>query len=115
MLDFSLSDEQKQIQVSARAVLKKFDGRREELRKKIMVEKKFPQEIWDSIAEAGFLGALVPEAYGGNDMGLLALEFAVEEMGRHGFGNALLILTAMDTACIVRNGTEELKKRYLPQ
>ena len=49
-LDFSLSDEQKQVQLSARSMLKKFEGRREQFRKMIFEEKKFPQEIWDAIA-----------------------------------------------------------------
>ncbi|HUB06516.1 MAG TPA: acyl-CoA dehydrogenase family protein, partial [Myxococcales bacterium] len=95
-------------------MLQSFAPRREQIKKMILKEQKFPQELWDAFAEAGFLGALVPEAYGGSNAGLLSMAIACEAMGSHGFGSALLILTAMDTACIVRNGSEELKKRILP-
>jgi alkylation response protein AidB-like acyl-CoA dehydrogenase len=39
----------------------------------------------------------------------------LEELASHGFGNALFVLTAMDMACIHRNGTEEMKQKYLPK
>lgn len=114
-LDFELSDEQKEYQQVAHQLLQRFSPRREELKRLILKEHKFPQELWDGFAEAGFLGALVPEEYGGSNSGLLSLTFAMEEMGAHGYGSALLVLTAMDTACIVRNGSDELKRRVLPR
>ncbi len=114
-LDFELSEEHKMIQKTVRDVLKQFEPRREEMRKKVMVEKKFPQELWDAISDAGLLGSLIPEEYGGTNMGLLALAIATEEMGKMGFGNALIVLTAMDSLCILRNGSEEMKKRFLPR
>jgi alkylation response protein AidB-like acyl-CoA dehydrogenase len=114
-LDFSLSEEQILIKESARKVMSRFEGRRKELREKVMHKKEFPQEIWDAIAEAGFLGALVPPEYGGTGMGLLAVVFATEELASFGFGNALLVLTTMDALCITRSGSEELKRRFLPK
>ncbi|MBI3185690.1 MAG: acyl-CoA/acyl-ACP dehydrogenase [Myxococcales bacterium] len=114
-LDFGLSEEQRQFQVLADRVLQRFAGRREELKRMILKEHRFPQELWDAFAEAGFLGALIPEKYGGSATGLLSLALACEQMGAHGYGSALMVLTAMDTACIVRNASEEMKKRILPQ
>jgi alkylation response protein AidB-like acyl-CoA dehydrogenase len=114
-LDFELSAEQQQYRALADKMLKRFVPRREELKRMILKERKFPQEMWDAFAEAGFLGALIPEEYGGSNSGLLSLTFACEEMGAHGYGSALLVLTAMDTACIVRNGTEAMKKKVLPE
>ncbi len=113
-LDFELSDEHKMIQKSVRDLLKQFEPKREEMRKQVMVEKKFPQELWNAIADAGIIGSLIPEEYGGTGMGLLALAIAVEEMGKMGFGNALIVLTAMDSLCVLRNGSDEMKKRLLP-
>lgn len=113
-LNFELSDEQKQFQEAARKMLKRFEHKREEWTKQIFNEKTFPQELWQGFADAGFLGALIPEKYGGSDLGLLPLLFATEAMGQQGLGSALLVVTAMDTSCIVRNGSDELKKRILP-
>ena len=113
-LDFELSSEQQHYRALADQMLQRFAPRREELKRMILKERKFPQELWDAFAEAGFLGALIPEEYGGSNSGLLALTIACEQMGSHGYGSALLVLTAMDTACLVRNATEAMKRKVLP-
>ena len=114
-LDFELTDEHRMIQDAMDKCLAPFAGRREELRQTILEEKQFPQELWDAICSTGLMGAVIPEEYGGNGMGLLACALGLEQLARKGFGNALLILTAMDAACILRNGTEEMKHKYLPK
>jgi alkylation response protein AidB-like acyl-CoA dehydrogenase len=114
-LDFSLSEEHQMIKQMVGDLLKKFEPKKEELKKMVLVDKIFPQELWEAIADAGFLGCLIPEEYGGTDMGLLPLTIGVEEMSVHGYGNGMLILTAMDSSCILRNGTEEMKQRFLPK
>jgi acyl-CoA dehydrogenase len=113
-LDFSFSEEHEMVRQSARDVMKQFEGRRDELREMIVEKKKFPQDVWDAVAEAGFLGSIIPEEYGGTNMGLLPYTIAVEEFAALGFGNALMVVTIMDAACILKNGTEEMKKRILP-
>ena len=114
-LDFELTDEHRLIQESMIRCLEPFKGRKEELRKLVLHDKIFPQELWDAIAGTGLLGAIIPEEYGGNGMGLLATTLGIEELAKHGFGNALLILTTMDASAILKNGTEEMKRRYLPR
>lgn len=114
-LDFSLSEEQKVIKESVKNLFKKFEKKREELRKKVLEKKEFPQEIWDEIAKAGYFGSVIPSQYGGMDMGLLTFTFLTEEMASLGFGNALMILTIVDACCILKNGPEKVKKKFLPQ
>lgn len=114
-LDFSLSEEQQIIRESVRSLFKKFEKRKAELKDKILKRKEFPQEIWDEIASAGYLGSVIPPEYGGTGTGLLTMIFIVEELSSLGFGNALLILTVVDACCILKNGSEELKKRFLPK
>jgi len=114
-LDFAFSEEQLMIQDSMRKCLEPFEGRREELVKMVLKDKIFPQEVWDAICATGLMGCVIPEEYGGNDMGLLATTIGLETLGSFGFGNALFVLTTMDAACILRNGTEEMKQRYLPK
>jgi alkylation response protein AidB-like acyl-CoA dehydrogenase len=112
-LGFELDDEHLMIKDALRKCLKPFEARRAELHHLIMVEKKFPQELWEAISSTGLLGTMIPEEYGGNGMGLLAMAVGVETLASFGFGNALMILTAMDAACIARNGSEDMKRRYL--
>lgn len=113
-MDFNLTDEHIQIKTTVQKILKKFESRREELVQKTLKQRIFPQEVWDAIAEAGLLGTFVPEEYGGTGLGLLAMAIAVEEMSTLGFGNAILILTCMDALCIQKLGSEELKRKFLP-
>ncbi len=114
-LDFALSPEQQMLKDSVRSVFKRFEGKKRELREKVIKRREFPYEVWNAIAEAGFLGCALPEEYGGTNTGILSSVFVVEEMAKMGFGNAIFILTTMDALCIERNGPEALKRRFLPK
>ncbi len=114
-VDFELGPEQLEVRRTAREVIARFAPDAKRLRRMIFGEQRFPEEVWRAFAEAGFLGAVIPEEYGGNGMGLLAMTIAMEEMSAAGFASALLILTSMDSAAIAKIGSEELKRRVLPQ
>jgi alkylation response protein AidB-like acyl-CoA dehydrogenase len=114
-LDFALSEEQNLVRSAVKAMLQKYMPRREEFREMARVEKTFPEELWREYAEVGLTGCLVPEEYGGNNMGLLALTLGFEEIISSGFSPGLLLLVAMDSACILKNGSEEQKRRFLPK
>ena len=113
-LDFALSDEQKLVRNSVREMLQQFIPRRAEFRE-MGREGKFPEELWQAYAEMGLMGCLVPEKYGGNNMGLLALALGFEELTANAFSPGLLLVTAMDSACILKNASEEQKQRFLPK
>jgi len=113
-MDYSLNEEQRMLKKTVADVLGRFEPKREQMQREIFKEKKFPRDLWNAMAEIGVMGCLVPEEYEGNNMGLLPFALAMDEMGSRGFGNALMVVTAMDTACIVRNASEDVKKRYLP-
>lgn len=78
----------------------------------------FSEAFWDELAEAGFHGLLVPEEYGGADMGMQEMGLAMETLCAEGCGMAgtwYLVLTAgMAAVGIQQNGTEEQKQTYLP-
>jgi alkylation response protein AidB-like acyl-CoA dehydrogenase len=114
-MNFDLTEEQQSVVETIRKALKPLEPRREEMLRKVHKDKQFPQELWDIFAQAGLFGALLPEEYGGTNLGITSMALATEEMSRLGFGNAVIMLTAMDSLCILRNGSEELKRRFLPQ
>ena len=107
--NFDLSEEHNLVRTSVSQMLQRFEPRREEFRENARHEKRFPQELWDGFAEVGLMGCLVPEEYGGNGAGLLALTIGFEEISANGFSPGLLLVTAMDSACLLKNaspGTE---------
>ena len=77
------------------------------------------QLSWDAIRKMGPLGLLglnVPEAYGGAGVDAISAAIAIEEVG-WGCGSTALTLAAhngLGTTPLVKFGSEELKKKWLP-
>lgn len=76
-------------------------------------ERKYPDEYYQKISKMGFMGLLVPEEYGGEGGSMIDLAILCEEMGRVGVSIPLTHVSACCRA-IVHQGTEDQKKRYLP-
>jgi alkylation response protein AidB-like acyl-CoA dehydrogenase len=74
---------------------------------------KYPDQYYSYLADMGFMGLLVPEKYGGTGGSMIDLVILCEEMGRAG---ASIPLTHISACCraIVHQGTEEQKRKYLP-
>ena len=113
-LDFTLSDEHNLMRASVKQMLARHEHQKKEWREMTHRDHKFNYELWAEFANIGLLGCLVPEEYGGNDTGLLALTLAFEDICALGFSPSLMLVTAMDTACILKNGSEEMKRRIVP-
>ncbi len=78
-------------------------------------EGKFPWEIVDEFRKSGFFGSFIPEEYGGFGGGIMDLVILVEELSRACGGISLaLAATALGAYPIILAGTEEQKKKYLP-
>lgn len=113
-MDFSLGQEIQMIKETAEKIKKKLEGKKNILFEKIK-KREFTYEIWDEIASAGLLGAIVPPQYGGSGLGLLGATITTEELAKNAIGNALFVLTICAQSCLIRNGNEELKKKFLPK
>lgn len=113
-MDFNISEEHQLLRHAVRQMLAKHEHKKREWREMTHVHKKFNYELWQEFADIGLLGALVPEEYGGTDTGLLALTLAFEDITALGFSPSLMLVTAMDTACILKNGSEEMKRKIVP-
>jgi acyl-CoA dehydrogenase len=74
----------------------------------------FPEEMWQTFADLGLLGCLVPEQYGGTDVGLLPLALGFEKIAAMGISPNILLVTCMDAACLARNASDAIKEQYLP-
>jgi alkylation response protein AidB-like acyl-CoA dehydrogenase len=73
-------------------------------------------ETLEKLADAGFMGLCVPEAYGGAGMEFLSYCLLIEEISRAdaGVGVTLAVHTSAGTLPIVMFGTEEQRARWVP-
>jgi alkylation response protein AidB-like acyl-CoA dehydrogenase len=72
-------------------------------------------ELWTAVAEAGYVGVNLPEAYGGGGLGITELAIVAEELSA--VGCPLLLLVVSPSICgeiIARFGTPEQKAAWLP-
>ena len=75
----------------------------------------YPEAFVQELTKAGYLAALIPEAYGGSGLGILDAGLILEEIN-HAGGNAAACHAQMYImGTLLRYGSEEQKARYLPQ
>jgi acyl-CoA dehydrogenase len=78
-------------------------------------KREYPGEFVGAMTEAGYLGVLIPEEYGGLGLGLVEASIVLEEINRSG-GNAQPAHAQVYTmGTLLRHGSEEQKKEYLPK
>jgi acyl-CoA dehydrogenase len=77
-------------------------------------ERAFPRELYGKLTDAGIMGILVPEAYGGAGAGYVSYALAIEELARVDAGTAVTVsVHSMICSAILRLGSEEQKARWL--
>ena len=77
-------------------------------------EQAYPKAFVDALTEAGYLGALIPEEYGGSGLPISAAAAILEEIHRSG-GNAGACHAQMYTmGTVLRHGSQEQNEKYLP-
>ena len=76
----------------------------------------YPEDSMRAILESGLFGIWVPEEYGGNDLGCLALSLVAEEIAWACAATATQYLDQpLGGLPILLAGTAEQKKKYLPR
>jgi acyl-CoA dehydrogenase len=77
-------------------------------------EKAYPARFVEALTRSGWLAALIPGEYGGKGLGIGEAAAILEEIQRSG-GNASAAHAQMYImGTLLRHGSEELKRRYLP-
>lgn len=79
-------------------------------------EERFIEELLPGLAELGLLGMIIPEEYGGSGLGTVSYALAIEELARVCPSTAVTV-SVTNSVCqepILRFGSEEQKKRFLP-
>ncbi|MHB8242365.1 MAG: acyl-CoA dehydrogenase family protein [Solirubrobacteraceae bacterium] len=113
-MDFDLTDEQRLIKQTAREFTDKelIERTRENAR-----NHHFDLDLVKKIADQGYLGAIVPQEYGGAGLDYLSYGLIVEEIGRgdSAIRTVISVQTSLVCSAILKWGTEEQKHHYLPK
>src|SRR3954469_22344661 len=74
----------------------------------------YPDDLFEAFRDAGLLGLVIPEEYGGGGAGILGLTIAMEEVAKYSNTAALmLLLTRLPTGPVLIAGSEEQKHKYV--
>ncbi len=77
-------------------------------------QQSYPEDFVREMSEAGWLGALIPEEYGGGGLGITEAAIILEEINRSGGTGAACHAQMYTMGALLRHGSEEQKRRYLP-
>ncbi|MBE9539005.1 MAG: acyl-CoA/acyl-ACP dehydrogenase [Proteobacteria bacterium] len=112
-MNFDFSDDQKFLQQECRKML---EGQSplNRVREIFEGEEAFDKRLWASMGELGWLGAAIPECYGGSGMGQLELAVIAEEVGRSLAAVPFSSSIYLGATAILVAGSEEQKNKYLP-
>ena len=78
-------------------------------------ENGYTTEMWQKLAEQGWLGLIIPEKYGGVELEFQDLTILLEEMGRFMLPGPYFSNVVLGGMSIMDSGTEEQKQEYLPR
>lgn len=112
-MDIKLSEEQEMLRNSAGRFLEK-NCPSSLVREMVEDEKGYTDELWQGMAELGWMGLIIPEAYGGVGMGFLELTVLMEEMGRAMLPGPFFSTAVLGGLAFLQAGSESQKKEYLP-
>ncbi|MSQ57895.1 MAG: acyl-CoA dehydrogenase [Limnohabitans sp.] len=108
----SLGEDYAEIRESVRRICTGFPG---EYWRRLEEKLDYPTEFVKALTDSGFLGALIPEEYGGAGLPLRAASVILEEIHASGCNAGACHAQMYIMGTLLRHGSEEQKKRYLPK
>ena len=113
-MNFDFNDEQKMLKQGARDFFEK-ECPKTLVRQMAAEEKGNPSELWQKMAQLGWLGLIYPEQYGGSGGNIIDLVALEEEMGRACLPGAFFSTVLLGGVYILNAGSEEQKNDLLPK
>lgn len=112
-MDFDFSPEQKQLKEQARRFLSERCDRAA-VRAVLDGQQVYDRALWTGVGELGYLGATIPEAYGGLGAGYLEACVIAEELGRAVAPIPFSSSIAVAAECLMTAGSEAQRQARLP-
>src|SRR3954464_7234342 len=110
-MDFGLSDDQRDIQRTARELLA--DRASPEKMREHAEAGRHDEALWKELAELGWPGIAVAEQHGGQGLGAVELAILCEELGRS-VEPVPFLPTVLAATLIEHAGSDDQRSRWLP-
>lgn len=105
------SDEEVMLRESVAGIVSEFGPA---YMRRLNAEGKPPTELWEALADKGFMGVNIPEEYGGGGRGMTELCAVAEEISRGGCALLLMVVSpAIAGSILTKHGTPDQKDRFL--
>lgn len=105
------ADPHAEIREEVRKLCARFPG---EYWRELDARRGYPTEFVKALTEAGYLGALIPEEFGGAGLPLSAAAAILETIHAEGCNGAACHAQMYIMGTILKHGSPEQKQRYLP-
>ncbi|MBM3336792.1 MAG: acyl-CoA dehydrogenase, partial [Betaproteobacteria bacterium] len=106
------SDAHQDIRDAIRALCEQFPA---EYFRRIDEERGYPEAFVDALTQAGWLAALIPQAYGGSGLGMVEASVIMEEINRAGGNSGACHGQMYNMGTLLRHGSAAQKDFYLPK
>jgi acyl-CoA dehydrogenase len=83
--------------------------------REIDAQRSYPEAFVDALTKAGWLAALIPQAYGGSGLGLAEASVIMEEINRSGGNSGACHGQMYNMGTLLRHGSQAQKDFYLPK
>ncbi len=113
-MDLGLDEQQEMLKNFARDFLEK-ECPEQFVRQMEEDEKGYSPELWQKMAQQGWMGLIIPEQYGGTGMNLCELVVLLEEFGRALVPGPFISTVVLGGVPIMDFATEDQKKQFLPR
>ena len=113
-MDFAPDDDHEAIREGVRRACSPFD---DDYWRRCDDDHEFPWDFYRAMADGGWIGIAIPEAFGGGGRGITEASIVVEEVAASGAamnGASAIHLSIFGMGPVIRHGSDELKERVLP-
>lgn len=111
-MNFDYTDTQNEMRAAVRALCQEFG---DEYWRRLDEQHAYPEEFVQAMTKAGWLAALIPEEYGGSNLGILDASLILQEVNRCGGNGAVCHAQMYTMGSVLRHGSPEQKRKYLPR
>jgi len=111
-VNFEFSEELQALRAQAKSFLRKNGAK--SARNALENQSGFDRALWESIADQGWIGAAIPEKFGGSEMGEEALCVLADEIGASLAAIPFASNAYIAAPALLHYGSEAQKTRYLP-